>query len=289
MSYHLKTEFDLSDPGVVAMIDDLPLWAAPFGLKLLEVIELRKNMRVLDIGSGSGFPGIEIAQRLGTSCEVYAVDPWETAVDRARQKIRQWNVTNLHLVDGRAEALAFEDRFFDLIVSNNGTNNVDDEDRVFAELGRVAKPGAQLTLTMNLPGTMREFYDVFEQVLSARGMSAERDGIAAHIFEKRKPISHMRALMARSGFEIVRSDEDAFTLRFVDGTAMLRHSLIRIGFLGSWIAVLQGHDVASVFDEIEAELDRRAGAQGGLTLTIPWVCFDCRRSRGPIARPEPRE
>lgn len=278
MPYHLKTEFDLSDPGVVALIDELPLWSAPFGLKLLEVIELRKDMRVLDIGSGSGFPGIEIAQRLGASCQVYAVDPWETAVDRARRKIQQWGITNLHLVEGRAETLTFEDGCFDLIVSNNGTNNVDDEVRVFAELGRVAKPGAQLTLTMNLPGTMREFYDVFEQVLSARGMTAERDAIAAHIFEKRKPIPHMRALIASSGFRIVGADEDAFRLRFVDGTAMLRHSLIRIGFLGSWIALLSSHEVGSVFDEIEAELNRQAAARGGLTLTVPWVCFDCRRS-----------
>ena len=278
MPYHLKTEFDLSDPRVVSAIDELPLWSAPFGLKLLEVIELRENMRVLDIGSGSGFPSIEIAQRLGTSGDVYAVDPWETAVDRARQKMRQWNVANLHLVEGRAETLPFEARFFDLVVSNNGTNNVDDEERVFAEIGRVARPGAQLVLTMNLPGTMREFYDVFEQVLAARGLSAERNRIAAHILEKRKPVPHMRALIERHGFEIVRVDEAAFGLRFVDGTAMLRHSLIRVGFLGSWTALLQGRDVAPVFDEIEAELNRRAKAAGGLVLTVPWVCLEGRRS-----------
>ena len=58
-------------------------------------------------------------------------------------------------------------------MSNNGTNNVDDEEKVFAELGRVARRGAQMVLTMNLPDTMKEFYDTFEEVLADRGMSAE--------------------------------------------------------------------------------------------------------------------
>ena len=48
-----------------AFIDDLPLWSAPFGLKLLETLKFKKNINVLDIGCGEGFPLIEIAARFG--------------------------------------------------------------------------------------------------------------------------------------------------------------------------------------------------------------------------------
>lgn len=278
MPYRLKSEFDLADPLVVSALDELPLWSAPFGLMLLETIRLRPGLRALDVGPGAGFPGLEIAQRLGPAGQVFGVDPWGTALRRARAKLRRWEVANLHLVEGRAEELPFPDRSFDLVVSNNGTNNVDDEDRVFAEIGRVARPGAQLVLTMNLPGTMREFYDVFEGVLAARGMAAARARVAEHVFEKRKPVPHVRALIERGGFEVVAVVEDAFALRFVDGTAMLRHSLIRVGFLGSWRDVLRGEDAEAVFDEVEAGLNRLAADAGGLALTIPFVCFDARRS-----------
>lgn len=278
MTAWLETDLDLSDPGTVSAIDALPLWSAPFGLELLEVIRVRESMRVLDVGCGTGFPAIEIAERLGAGSEVCAVDPWAAALERARAKACRWGVTNLRLVEGQAEALPFEDRSFDLIVSNNGTNNIEDEERVFAELRRVARPGAQLVLTMNLPGTMQEFYDAFDRVLSARGMAAERERVAAHIFRKRKPLPHVLALLARHGFEIVGTHEDTFRLRFADGTAMLQHSLIRLGFLGSWIAVLDGRDVFPVFEQVEAELNRLSAEEGELSLTVPWVCLDCRRS-----------
>lgn len=55
--------------------DELPLWSAPFGLAILDTIRLKNGMNILDIGSGSGFPMLEIADRAGASCMVYGVDP----------------------------------------------------------------------------------------------------------------------------------------------------------------------------------------------------------------------
>lgn len=43
--------------------DELPFWSAPFGISLLETVRLRPGMNVLDIGSGSGFPMLELADR----------------------------------------------------------------------------------------------------------------------------------------------------------------------------------------------------------------------------------
>jgi ubiquinone/menaquinone biosynthesis C-methylase UbiE len=281
MAWHVKTAFDLGDPGVVSALDELPLWSAPFGLALLDTIRLAPDLRVLDVGCGTGFPCIEIAQRLGPGSRVWAVDPWSAALDRAREKAKRWGVANLQLLEGRAESLPFPDASFDLLVSNNGTNNVEDEDRVFAELARVARPGAQLAFTMNLPGTMREFYDVFEQVLASRGLAAERDAVQAHIHEKRKPLAFARERLERHGFQVLAADERAFAMRFATGGAMLRHSLVRVGFLGSWAALLPEREVGPVFAQVEAALDRRASDAGHLTLTVPWVCFDSRR----VARP----
>lgn len=281
MAWHVKTVFDLGDPGVVSALDELPLWSAPFGLALLDALRLAPDLRVLDVGCGTGFPCVEIAQRLGPDARVWAVDPWAAALDRAREKARRWGVANLQLLEARAESLPFPDASFDLLVSNNGTNNVDDEERAFAELARVARPGAQFVFTMNLPGTMREFYDVFKQVLAARGLAAERAAVQAHIHAKRKPLAFVRERLERHGFAVRTADERAFAMRFATGGAMLRHSLIRVGFLGSWAALLPEREATPVFEAVEAELDRRAREAGGVTLTIPWVCFDSRRAARP--------
>jgi len=278
----IKGTYDIHDPAVVAVIDDLPLWSAPFGLKLLDVVRLGRGLTVLDVGSGAGFPVVELSQRLGASCRVFGVDPWPEAVARAREKVRTWGITNLQIVDGTAEKLPFDEATFDLVVSNNGTNNVDDEERAFAEIVRVAKPGAQVAFTVNLPDTMVEFYAAYRGVLRRRGLEDAIARVDRHIAEKRKPLEHHLRLVERAGLEVVGVHEDSFAFRYTDGAAMLDHFTIKLAFIGGWTGALEGGDVEAVFEEVRAELDGQAAREGELRLTIPWVCLDCRKP----ARPE---
>ncbi|TAL34748.1 MAG: hypothetical protein EPN93_11480 [Spirochaetes bacterium] len=59
--------FNLDEPCLVSALDEMSLWSAPFGMALLDEIPYRAGMSVLDLGSGTGFPLIEIAERLGAS------------------------------------------------------------------------------------------------------------------------------------------------------------------------------------------------------------------------------
>jgi arsenite methyltransferase len=277
MQEYLKTKYDLTNPDIISVIDDLPLWSAPFGLKLLDTIIYRQNLKVLDIGSGNGFPIIELSQRLGETCKVYGIDPWQEAVDRIRLKIKMWEIKNVELFVGKAESLNFEDNYFDLIVSNNGTNNVEDEEMVFAEISRVAKKGAQLVLTVNLPETMKEFYQVYEKVLAKENKTTEKKRLKDHIFSKRKPLSYTKNLIEKVGFEIKSVFEDSFNLRFTNGSAMLNHSLIKFAFSEPWKNVVKEKDINSIFAEIEKELNEVSQKTGEINLTIPWVCVDGRK------------
>ncbi len=287
----IEAEYDMNHPHVVSAIDDLPLWSAPFGIKLLDVVKLRRNIQALDIGSGLGFPAVELSQRLGRSCRVFGIDPWSEAVRRINHKLRTWKITNLQMIEGVAESLPFGDAQFDLIVSNNGTNNVDDEEKAFAEIGRVAKAGAQVVFTVNLPGTMAEFYDVYRRVLREATKHAEMEKLEAHIHEKRKPIEHTRRVLRRAGLEATHVHEDHFTWRYTDGSAMLNHSTIKLAFLAPWLAVLAPADAPGILEALEHELNSLASRAGELRLTVPWACFDCRKLAGgtpPTPRPPSR-
>ena len=44
-------------------------------------------MTVLDVGFGTGFPLLELAQRLGKSATIYGIDPWEAAHERTHLKM----------------------------------------------------------------------------------------------------------------------------------------------------------------------------------------------------------
>lgn len=256
--------------------DELPLWSAPFGQALLEAVVLRPGLTVLDVGFGAGFPALELAERLGASARVYGVDPGTEGVRRARTKVAAYRVANVRLLRAVAEHLPLASATVDLVVSNNGFNNVQDLEAALRETRRVCRAGAQLVATQNLPDTMRFFYDCYEAVLRDSGLEASLPDLRRHIHDRRKPREEMAALLNAGGFEIVGAPEKSFSMRYLDGTTLFAHHFIRLGFLPPWKAVPPADAVDAVFARLEGRLNEAAAERGELRLDIPFVCFDCR-------------
>jgi len=139
-----------------------------------------QRMQTEDVGTGTGFPLVELAQRLGSKCRVVGVDPSPDALARAQSKLDVWGVSHVELIVARAENLPLDTASVDLVISNNGLNNVDDLSTALSECARICKVGAQLVLTFNLPGTFIECYSVLEQVLEVRGLVAELERMRRH-------------------------------------------------------------------------------------------------------------
>ncbi len=265
---------DLNDDTIASCCDDTPLWSAPFGRRLLELVDYRKGITALDIGTGTGFPMLELAMRLGSSCTVYGVDPWSAAANRARLKAAHCGITNIRLIEGAAESLPLGDASVDLIVSNNGLNNVPDLPAVLRECARVARPGCQFVMTMNLDGTMVEFYDVYRESLRAHGMAEYLPVIDAHIRAKRPPIALIERLFGENRFARKRSIADGFDYRFADGTAMLNHFFIRLAFLDGWKSCIPAGERQRIFADIESRINAKSADGKDFTLTVPFVAME---------------
>lgn len=259
--------------------DELPFWSAPFGLSLLDTIRFRKEINVLDIGSGSGFPMIELAERMGRTCQVYGLDSSEAAVEMTTKKISVKGIRNAKAIHGFSEELPFNDNYFGLIVSNNGLNNVRDEKKSLAECFRVGTEKCQMVLTMNLPGTFMEFYNIFEDVLTEEKMFEECSKMKDHITEKRKTSGHWEKQIKDAGFSISGTRNEEFTMTFSDSDAFLNHSLIADFFRPHWEVILPPDQLTRVFDMIREKLNRKAGQQKKLIMSVPFVCFDCEKKR----------
>ena len=277
MKDYLEHSFSTDDFELVSVIDELPLWSAPFGLKLLDTIELKTNINALDIGCGLGFPLIEVAQRLGNSSKVCGIDPWERAIERINLKIKTFDLKNVAAIKCVAERLPFDSNLFDLIISNNDINNVEDIKLTLSECYRVSKPSAQFTLTLNLEGSMIEFYDVFKKILLMNGLDDEVVRMKDQIYSKRKPLDETKLSLEEAGFNIIGLQEDSFQLRFLDGTTMFNHYVIKYWFLDGWKSVLNSNDIENIFEQVEERLNEIARKAGEIRLTIPYVTIDCRR------------
>lgn len=267
--------FNTEDEEFVSALDEISLWSAPFALKLLDVIKYKKGINALDIGFGTGFPLIELAMRLGASSAVYGVDPWKAATRRAMNKIDLLGLRNITIIEGKAEELLFSDNFLDLIVSNNGINNVEDMPRVFSECYRTLKPGSQFAFSVNLRYSMNEFYNAFREALQENGLDANIPGLKNHIHSKRKPVAEIAGLLNAAGFVINNIYHDSFKFRYADGETFLNHYFIRLAFLPEWVKLAPKEKMDSILAEVKTRLDSSDVAGNGISLTIPFAVFDC--------------
>jgi SAM-dependent methyltransferase len=187
---------DLNDRETVSAYDELPLWSAMFGLLLLKHLPLRRHAAVLDVGCGTGFPLLDLAGRMGSTCRIHGIDPWATALQRAMRKAR---VRQLLLEMGLTKAIA---------------------------------------------------------------------ALQAHI-RHRATVEGLTALFERAGFRLSKVRQETASMRFLDGSALLDHYFIRLGFLDGWKEVLRPEEQEEAFSLLESNLNTLSESRGGLALTIP--------------------
>jgi arsenite methyltransferase len=273
---YLDSSTAYDNPQVASALDELSFWSSRFGAVLLEHLPLGRDIRVLDLGCGAGFPLFELAHILGPSCRVVGVDLWRAALARAAGKRRLHELANVVLVRADGAQLPFAGARFDLLVSNLGVNNFADPRAVLAECARVARPGATLALTTNPRGHMAEFYAAFREVLAGFGRPDYLERLAANE-DHRGDRERLSALLEEAGFRVERAIEDRFEMRYLDGGALLRHSLTRIGFLDGWRAAIDPADERAAFAALEARLDEIARRRGELRMSVPRLYLQARR------------
>jgi arsenite methyltransferase len=276
MTDYLSHRNDLNDPALASVFDELSFWSSRFGALLLNNIELHRNLKILDLGCGNGFPSFELANLLGDSCHVTGMDVWREGLNRARFKQRFHRLPHLSILEADGARMPFRDSTFDVIVSNLGVNNFADPSTVLAECFRVARTGGTLYLTTNVKGHFAQFYNVFRDVLREMNKTAHLERLNANEMHRGTKESLIDQLHD-AGFKVNRTIEESFDMRFLDGSALLNHSLTKIGFLDGWRNVVDQDDERAVFERIEELLNEEAELIGELRMTVPMLFIEAKK------------
>jgi ubiquinone/menaquinone biosynthesis C-methylase UbiE len=109
---------------------------------LVEYSRPLPDMRVVDLASGTGEPGISLAQRVPQG-SVMAVDQSSELLDIAAKRARNKNLLNFATQQADAHQLPFAGQSFDLATCRFGVMFFSDARRALTELRRVLKSGAR--------------------------------------------------------------------------------------------------------------------------------------------------
>jgi ubiquinone/menaquinone biosynthesis C-methylase UbiE len=126
-----------------------------FREKTLDLMDIRPDARILDIGCGTGSLTIMIAGRLTGNGQVIGIDAAPKMIAIARNKAAR-SESNAEFTVGVAEKLEFGDAAFDIVVNSMFMHHVDNELKklALAEMFRVLKPAGQLcTADIDRPST----------------------------------------------------------------------------------------------------------------------------------------
>ncbi|MBK6344524.1 MAG: class I SAM-dependent methyltransferase [Bacteroidales bacterium] len=253
--------------------DELPLWSAPFGLKLLDAIDYSSSVVALDIGCGTGFPLLELAQRFGQASLFFGIDPWKEGLDQLQKKILCYEIENVVLLNAVAEKLPFEDEMFDLITSNNGLNNVESFEDSLIECHRTLKKGGHLVFSANLPETFSQFYVILIDTLTEEGITSVLPSIRKHIERKRKSINETCMALEKFRFKITTRSTESFSIRYFSGTSFLDHFLIRLYFLNTWLSLIPQNNQTQIMNIVEDKLNNLATRNHGLSMEVPFAIY----------------
>jgi SAM-dependent methyltransferase len=116
---------------------------APVADELVARLAPAPGDRVLDLATGTGEVAVRAARAGAT---VTAIDLAEPMLEQARRAAAEAGV-EIRFDLGDVEYLPYEDRCFDVLVSNFGLVFAPDHANVAAELARVSCPGARLGFT----------------------------------------------------------------------------------------------------------------------------------------------
>ena len=116
--------------------------------RLVSDARLRRGMRVLDLGSGTGYPALLAAQAVGSTGSVIGLDLAESMLAVAERKATRLGLGNVTFRTGDVSSLPFDASSFDVVISRFCLMFLPEIPGAIANIARVLKPGGYVAVAV---------------------------------------------------------------------------------------------------------------------------------------------
>jgi ubiquinone/menaquinone biosynthesis C-methylase UbiE len=130
--------------------------------RLRGILEPRAGERVLEIGPGTGYYTLDLAEWVGDGA-IEVFDLQQEMLDHTIRRARERGLENVSPTRGDAQELPYDDDRFDAAILITVLGEIPDQDAALREVARVLKPGGRLIVGELLgdphyvtPGSLRQ-------------------------------------------------------------------------------------------------------------------------------------
>ncbi|MEK6898475.1 MAG: methyltransferase domain-containing protein [Nanoarchaeota archaeon] len=133
---------------------------------------IKPKSKVLEVGCGDGR---SIHDIIGLTQDIVGIDYDETAVEHAKEKLKNYPSVKIMLADGRN--LPFEDNVFDYVICMTTFANFgEDKFKALNEMKRVLKSKDKIIISVFSEDALPERIKVYEKIMGEKGFEVKENG-----------------------------------------------------------------------------------------------------------------
>lgn len=114
--------------------------------RLEQVLAPKPDERILEIGPGTGYYTLDMAERIGPEGRVEVFDIQQEFLDHTIRRAEERGLSNVVATQGDATDLPFEDDSIDAVVLTAVLGEIPDRAAALREIERVLRPGGRLVV-----------------------------------------------------------------------------------------------------------------------------------------------
>lgn len=114
--------------------------------RLREILDPKPGDRILEVGPGTGYYTLEVAELVKPDGEVDILDLQQEMLDHTVRRAGERGLANVTPTQSDATSMPYEDGTFDAAYLVTVLGEIPDQDAALRELARVLKPGGRLVV-----------------------------------------------------------------------------------------------------------------------------------------------
>jgi enediyne biosynthesis protein CalE5 len=183
--------------------------------RLVADARLRTGLRVLDLGSGTGYPALLAAQTVGANGSVVGLDLAEQMLEAARRKAVSLRLANITFRTGDVTTLPFEAASFDAVTTRFCLMFLPEIPTAAAEIFRVLKPNTWVAAAVWSAPDKNPYLKIPMDIIKQFIELPPPDSAAPGIFRLAKP-GELAGMLQQVGLTDISDQEFLGDVRFAE-------------------------------------------------------------------------